>query len=483
MQSHPTPMRPRPKLASPRTSRTFVAASLTAALISLGTSPSALAAQAPEGSSRDRPYAAPAEHVSRVSDADASSKPANVKSYGAKGDGVTDETRRIQAALDSKHDVYLPAGVYVVRGTLEARYPDQRIYGKGTLAFPADGVRTDSEVRIFHVTAPRVTFDGLTFEGQAVASYSVVPRHDWFIVFDHGSDGGRVIGSTFQRMARPRGHLAAAVGVLAGVADVQVLGNTIRDSAGGGIFLQGARGRAIGNTIRSVRDVGIAINSTDAVGAVVSGNTITDADPQAAIAVEEGAYNWSITKNTITGSQRALLLMHLFYNGPAMGGGTFANNAINDLRRNPANGALDNYGVHISSDKYRSVVIEGNRFTGLSRVTPGTAFVYVQANTNRLKLVNNVFEANSAVFGVIVASGSHVEFVMERNVVRGMSSTTKLAAGAWLQSLPFSNGVVSGNTFEHIANQAIKVDGPGWRGRMSKNRFIECGMGIGPYSP
>jgi hypothetical protein len=48
----------------------------------------------------------------------------DVKDFGAKGDGITDDTLAIQAALDStddagtKHAVYLPAGTYLVSSTL-----------------------------------------------------------------------------------------------------------------------------------------------------------------------------------------------------------------------------------------------------------------------------------------------------------------------------------------------------------------------------
>ncbi len=44
--------------------------------------------------------------------------PVNVKDFGAKGDGVTDDTAAIQDALNTGGDVYIPEGVYIVTSLL-----------------------------------------------------------------------------------------------------------------------------------------------------------------------------------------------------------------------------------------------------------------------------------------------------------------------------------------------------------------------------
>lgn len=54
----------------------------------------------------------------------------NIKDYGAKGDGVTDDTLAIQAALDTRQPVFIPQGNYVVTDTL-LYYTKQIIEGVG----------------------------------------------------------------------------------------------------------------------------------------------------------------------------------------------------------------------------------------------------------------------------------------------------------------------------------------------------------------
>jgi hypothetical protein len=53
---------------------------------------------------------------------------ASVRSFGARGDGVTDDTAAIQKAIDSRRVVYLPLGVYAVNDSIRLK-PDTVLIG------------------------------------------------------------------------------------------------------------------------------------------------------------------------------------------------------------------------------------------------------------------------------------------------------------------------------------------------------------------
>lgn len=64
----------------------------------------------------------------------------NVRTMGVRGDGVTDDTRALQQAIDlagrSGKDVYIPAGTYIVSATypkicLQVQYDNMKVYGDG----------------------------------------------------------------------------------------------------------------------------------------------------------------------------------------------------------------------------------------------------------------------------------------------------------------------------------------------------------------
>ncbi len=53
---------------------------------------------------------------------------ANVRDFGAKGDGTNDDTEAFQKAIAAKRAIYVPMGFYIVRDTLELR-PDTALIG------------------------------------------------------------------------------------------------------------------------------------------------------------------------------------------------------------------------------------------------------------------------------------------------------------------------------------------------------------------
>ena len=56
----------------------------------------------------------------------------SVKDFGATGDGVTDDTAAIQAAIDASESVYFPSGVYKITSTIDLPYTTFRnLHGNG----------------------------------------------------------------------------------------------------------------------------------------------------------------------------------------------------------------------------------------------------------------------------------------------------------------------------------------------------------------
>lgn len=53
----------------------------------------------------------------------------NVKDFGAKGDGIHDDTEAIQAALDTGRDVFIPRGTYVCTDELTLIHTGQSVFG------------------------------------------------------------------------------------------------------------------------------------------------------------------------------------------------------------------------------------------------------------------------------------------------------------------------------------------------------------------
>jgi hypothetical protein len=83
----------------------------------------------------------------------------SVKDFGAVGDGVTDDTTAIQAALNASLSVYVPAGTYLISAALTVP-ANTLFYGEGTIKAKA------SYVPSFLVsTAAGSTVRDLSFDG------------------------------------------------------------------------------------------------------------------------------------------------------------------------------------------------------------------------------------------------------------------------------------------------------------------------------
>jgi len=101
--------------------------------------------------------------LTKVSYAMINGSPASVLDYGAIGDGATNSTSAIQAALNNNSVVYLPYGTYLTNATLTIP-ANVTLFGPGTIHYTGNYHAID-------VLGSSVTIDGITLYGEYPSVY------------------------------------------------------------------------------------------------------------------------------------------------------------------------------------------------------------------------------------------------------------------------------------------------------------------------
>lgn len=113
------------------------------------------------------------------------SDPVTPQMYGAKGDGLTDDTAAFQAALNSGHDVFVPTTrgeTYRITGTLLVPNSCKRIYGEcprgtatiGSIRFERPTTSSaDRDTPLFRIGNSSINTEALTIHGLTIACEGV----------------------------------------------------------------------------------------------------------------------------------------------------------------------------------------------------------------------------------------------------------------------------------------------------------------------
>lgn len=222
----------------------------------------------------------------------------SVLKYGAKGDGVTDDTQAIQNAVSSGYDViYFPKGTYILSGNVTLNRSVSLI-GLGNVVFKKPNSTTAIDNNYFFIASNlnNLLFQGLTFDGNRANTVRGNVNNTCLDI----RICNRVIvqDCTFKNIQGGGSNVNTAVCFVDESDYCKVLDCYFENLSCGAMFTQGKYTIFANNQINYADDVAIVFNSQLCAYGLAYGNTIVDGNG-GVIGCEGGVNYITVTKNII----------------------------------------------------------------------------------------------------------------------------------------------------------------------------------------
>lgn len=350
--------------------------------------------------------------------------------FGARGDGIEDDTEKLTAALNSGYSVRLTDNkTYLITAKIELTQPGVTISGGGkikigTWDFSSDTDEGGTHMRTFFVLAPNITFDGVTMDATGVTMGAGV--ENGFIW--SRAPYTKVIGCQFVGMSK-----GTCVWSLGDAPYLSVTGCTSTNCSGL-VFGRGRNGIANDNIVINATDAAIAINAQVCTGWVIADNTINNealAIIPAMIAVEEGASGWIITGNNLYGANGGGINCINLLDETSVKGGIIANNYISAATFDGERPVTTNPAALLSvTASYRDVLISGNIIVGVPEGPSNSRAVVIPASGTVFE--NNVIDASMAtgIDAIVDIIASNAGIVIRDNRVTGFAMARQFLINA-----------------------------------------------------
>lgn len=284
----------------------------------------------------------------------------DVRTFGAKGDGVTDDTAALQKAADSRKSLLFGGGKYLISGQITfSGLSGVTVAGQGATILARSGT-PDTAALLLFVNPVNVKVSGFTVTGKNTGDGITTPWQDG--IWISGGSDTTVENNTVSRVAGNAIRVEKAT-------RTTVQGNTLFGFGAHGISgVDSTSQKYLNNSVTglltaqtTVTTRGIGIMGTAGSDYLIEGNTLKNIANTAT--KTEGTSNVTFRGNTVSGYRRdGIKIMPLQDRGyviPTVSGGVIENNTVSGFT-----GAPDVCGSGFKLDSVLGGAIRGNTYTG-----------------------------------------------------------------------------------------------------------------------
>jgi len=382
---------------------------------------------------------------------------ANVTDFGATGDGITDDTVAIQAAIDSGvASVYFPEGTYLVTG-LDVTSPI-KLYGNGELY--KNAVSSDA---ILYITSDDVEIDGLTFTGAGAGSIIATTNINDNAIYLEGGDTTTQLNNFKVTNCKIDGFAGFGVWIRY-CENVWVENNKIQYCGYAGILLTSVvNGFVNSNSVYYIDSnssttgdyYGISLsrdptkpeaNAARTVDVIVSGNVIANVNKWTGID-GHASYKCQIVNNAVYSCYNGIVLQYdsstATYKLPC--DDIVVSGNIVSGRTTTAENQIGISSLGLSSMPNRQIVITENVTFNCGNGLGSNIGAFHVEHSNNVLVANNVAEKSRQ--EAITVTGTCDSVVVKNNIFNGVKNGLSDRYYAYFDAPTITNSRVSDNVF------------------------------------